>query len=47
MARAVGVGGLFLNARDPAKLSARYAEHLGIPSEDGGALAFDGPRSRP
>jgi len=47
MARAVGVGGLFVNARDPAKLSARCAEHLGIPSEDDGALTFDGPISRP
>ena len=45
MARAVGVGGVFLKASDPKKLSAWYAEHLGIPSQDGGSLAFDGPES--
>ena len=33
MARAVGVGGVFLKASDPKKLSAWYAEHLGIPSQ--------------
>ncbi|HVU47037.1 MAG TPA: VOC family protein [Terracidiphilus sp.] len=43
MARVVGVGGVFLKARDPKALSAWYAEHLGIPKQDGGALAFDGP----
>ena len=43
MARAIGVGGIFLKARDPKALSAWYAEHLGIPSQDGGTLAFDGP----
>jgi predicted enzyme related to lactoylglutathione lyase len=45
MARAVGFGGVFLKASDPKKLSAWYAEHLGIPSQDGGSLAFDGPES--
>jgi predicted enzyme related to lactoylglutathione lyase len=45
MARAVGVGGVFLKASDPKKLSAWYAEHLGIPAQDGGSLAFDGPES--
>lgn len=45
MARAVGVGGVFLKASDPEKLSAWYAEHLGIPAQDGGSLAFDGPES--
>jgi catechol 2,3-dioxygenase-like lactoylglutathione lyase family enzyme len=43
MGRAVGVGGVFLKANDPAKLSAWYAEHLGIPSQGGGTLGFDGP----
>jgi len=43
MAKAVGVGGIFLKARDPKGLSAWYAEHLGIAAEDGGTLAFDGP----
>jgi predicted enzyme related to lactoylglutathione lyase len=45
MAKAVGVGGVFLKARDPEKLSAWYAEHLGISSQEGGSLAFDGPGS--
>lgn len=45
MAKAVGVGGAFLKASDPQKLSAWYAEHLGIPAQDGGSLAFDGPES--
>lgn len=44
MAKAVGVGGIFLKARDPKALSAWYATHLGIPQE-GGSLAFDGPES--
>ena len=45
MAKAVGVGGVFLKAGDPQKLSAWYAQHLGIPAQDGGTLAFDGPES--
>ena len=45
MAKAVGFGGVFLKARDPKALGAWYAEHLGIPSQDGGSLAFDGPES--
>jgi predicted enzyme related to lactoylglutathione lyase len=45
MAKAVGVGGIFLKAQDPAALSAWYASHLGIPTQDGGVLAFDGPES--
>jgi predicted enzyme related to lactoylglutathione lyase len=45
MAKAVGVGGVFLKARDPKALSAWYAKHLGIPTQDGTTLAFDGPES--
>ena len=45
MAKAVGFGGVFLKARDPKALSKWYAEHLGVPSQDGGFLAFDGPES--
>lgn len=45
MAKAVGVGGVFLKASNPEKLSAWYAEHLGIPIQDGGSMAFDGPDS--
>jgi predicted enzyme related to lactoylglutathione lyase len=45
MAKAVGVGGIFLKAQDPAALSAWYATHLGIATQDGGSLVFDGPES--
>jgi predicted enzyme related to lactoylglutathione lyase len=45
MAKAVGVGGVFLKARDPKALSAWYAAHLGIPDLGGGTLAFEGPES--
>ena len=45
MAKAVGFGGVFLKARDPQALSAWYAKNLGIPSQDGGSLAFEGPES--
>ncbi len=45
MAKAVGVGGIFLKARDPAAISAWYATHLGIQAQDGGTLAFEGPES--
>jgi predicted enzyme related to lactoylglutathione lyase len=45
MAKAVGVGGVFLKAQDPQALSAWYATHLGIQTGEGGTLAFDGPES--
>ena len=45
MAKAVGFGGVFLKARDPQALARWYSEHLGIPVQDGGSLAFDGPES--
>jgi predicted enzyme related to lactoylglutathione lyase len=45
MAKAVGVGGVFLKAKDPHALSAWYATHFSIPSQGGGSLAFDGPES--
>ncbi len=32
-------------SRDPEALARWYAEHLGIPAQDGGSLAFDGPES--
>jgi predicted enzyme related to lactoylglutathione lyase len=41
----VGFGGVFLKARDPQALASWYAENLGIPIQDGGSLAFDGPES--
>jgi predicted enzyme related to lactoylglutathione lyase len=45
MAKVVGVGGVFLKARDPKALSAWYGTHLGVPTQDGGSLGFDGPES--
>jgi predicted enzyme related to lactoylglutathione lyase len=45
MAKAVGVGGVFLKARDPKGLAAWYATHLGIQTQDGGTLVFEGPES--
>ena len=45
MGKAIGVGGVFLKARDPKALSAWYAEHLGIPDQGGGSLGFDRPES--
>jgi predicted enzyme related to lactoylglutathione lyase len=44
MAKAVGVGGVFLKARDPKQLAEWYARHFEIAS-DGGSLTFDGPAS--
>jgi hypothetical protein len=46
MARATGVGGVFLRAADPEKLYAWYEEHLGIKRTEDGAYAFfsEGPR---
>jgi predicted enzyme related to lactoylglutathione lyase len=45
MAKAVGVGGVFLKARDPQALALWYAEHLGIAMQESGSLVFDGPES--
>ena len=45
MAKAVGIGGIFLKARDPKALSQWYATHFGIPDQGGGSLGFDGPES--
>ncbi|MGB6193637.1 MAG: VOC family protein [Terracidiphilus sp.] len=45
MARAVGIGGVFLKAKDPKQLAAWYAKHLGIAASEDGSLIFDGPGS--
>jgi predicted enzyme related to lactoylglutathione lyase len=45
MAKVVGIGGVFLKAKDPQGLAAWYGTHLGVPQMDDGALAFDGPDS--
>jgi predicted enzyme related to lactoylglutathione lyase len=45
MAKAVGFGGVFLKAKDPKALAKWYQEHLGVPSQEGGSIGFDGPES--
>jgi hypothetical protein len=45
MAKGVGVGGVFWKAEGPLELAAWYAGNLGIPTQDGGSLAFDGSES--
>lgn len=45
MAKAVGVGGVFLKARDPKALAAWYSQHLAIPVQYGASLVFEGPES--
>ena len=35
MERVLGIGGVFLKARDPVALAAWYREHLGVPVEAG------------
>jgi len=46
MAKAVGLGGVFLKARDPNALSKWYETHLGIGGRvHEAALTFDGPES--
>lgn len=48
MSRVVGIGGVFIQAKDPAALRAWYRDHLGINVEEWGGTAFtwshpDGP----
>jgi predicted enzyme related to lactoylglutathione lyase len=45
LAKAVGIGGIFLKARDPRALAAWYAAHLGIQPGESGSMVFDGPES--
>jgi predicted enzyme related to lactoylglutathione lyase len=40
--KVLGIGGVFLRADDPAKLSAWYREHLGFTATAGGEPAPDG-----
>src|SRR4051812_36228769 len=35
MQRILGIGGIFFKAKDPKALAAWYAEHLGVPIEEG------------
>lgn len=45
MAKAVGVGGIFLKARDPQALASWYATHLGITRSEEDSLVFQGPEA--
>ena len=46
MAKAVGIGGVFLKAKDPVALTAWYAENLGIAKGgDPTSVIFHGPES--
>jgi predicted enzyme related to lactoylglutathione lyase len=45
MAKVVGVGGVFLKARDPKQLAKWYSLHLGVPQSDDGSIIFDGPEA--
>lgn len=38
-ARVTGIGGVFLEARDPGALGSWYREHLGVPIEEGETFA--------
>lgn len=39
-----GIGGVFFRAKDPSALASWYAEHLGVPVDDGGHAII--PESR-
>lgn len=39
MERVLGIGGVFLKARDPQALAAWYRDHLGVPVDAGQAFA--------
>ena len=40
MKRVTGIGGIFIQARDPAALGAWYKKHLGIDVQDWGGATF-------
>jgi len=45
MAKVVGIGGVFLKAKDPKALLKWYGENLGIPVSDYGFASFEGPEA--
>ena len=49
MERVTGIGGVFFRAQDPEALVAWYAEHLGVPLEDGYVVFLESrnPSGRP
>lgn len=40
MKRVTGIGGIFIKAKDPETLRARYREHLGLDVQEWGGVAF-------
>jgi predicted enzyme related to lactoylglutathione lyase len=46
MGKAVGIGGVFLKAKDPKALMAWYHEHLGVPVSEHGFASFEGPEAQ-
>ena len=45
MAKALGIGGIFIKAQDPKALKAWYVKHLGLPLADHGSIVFETPES--
>jgi catechol 2,3-dioxygenase-like lactoylglutathione lyase family enzyme len=43
MKRVIGIGGIFIKAKDPEKLRAWYREHLGLEFDPYGSVTFDCP----
>ena len=46
MGKAVGVGGIFLKAKEPKVLQAWYHAHLGVPLSEWGMTVFEGPEAQ-
>ena len=46
MGKVVGVGGVFLKAKDPKGLQAWYHANLGIPLSEYGMSVFEGPEAQ-
>jgi predicted enzyme related to lactoylglutathione lyase len=44
--KAVGIGGVFLKAKDPKGLQTWYHQHLGIPLSEWGFSSFEGPEAQ-
>ena len=46
MGKAVGIGGVFLKAKDPKALKAWYVKYLGLPLSPYGFISFEGPEAQ-
>ncbi|MEP6820370.1 MAG: VOC family protein [bacterium] len=45
MTRVIGIGGIFIKAKDPEKLRAWYQKHLGLEPDTYGSVVFHCPAS--